>query len=85
MQCNTVADILTSIMCMIMVSEQYCYPVVVEVVRKKEAGVPTWERLQEFPWVFMDLLFPFMLEYIFSWYVIWECVVSRTPHRLCLE
>jgi hypothetical protein len=61
---------------MIVVSTAYIYPVCQSIVQMKEDGIPLEERLNEFPWAFSDLLFPFMMEYLLSWYVIWECVVS---------
>jgi sterol O-acyltransferase len=61
---------------MIVVSTAYIYPVCQSIVQMKEDGIPLEERLKEFPWAFSDLLFPFMMEYLLSWYVIWECVVS---------
>lgn len=61
---------------MIVVSQAYIYPSVIYVLRMKESGIPLKERLQEFPWVLGDLLFPFMMEYLLSWYVIWECVLN---------
>ena len=69
---------------MIMVSTAYIYPVCQSILQMKENGVPLEERLKEFPWAFSDLLFPFMMEYLLSWYVIWECVVScPLIHLLC--
>jgi sterol O-acyltransferase len=61
---------------MIVVSTAYIYPVCQSTVQMKEDGIPLKERLKEFPWTFSDLLFPFMMEYLLSWYVIWECIVS---------
>ncbi len=61
---------------MIVVSTAFIYPVVASVVRMKEDGMSLKDRCKEIPWVFSDLLFPFFMEYILSWYVIWECVVS---------
>jgi sterol O-acyltransferase len=63
---------------MIVVSTAYIYPVCQSIVQMKEDGIPLKERLKEFPWAFSDLLFPFMMEYLLSWYVIWECVVSHS-------
>lgn len=65
-----------NIFIMIIVSQHFMYPIVIDVLRMKDLGIPLSQRLREFPWVFMDLLFPFMLEYILSWYVIWECVLN---------
>ncbi len=61
---------------MILVSQAYIYPVVVAAVRMKEAGVPLGARLGEFPWMLLDLLFPFMVEYLLAWYLIWETVLN---------
>ena len=61
---------------MIVVSTAYIYPVVLSIAKMKEDGLPLSDRLKQFPWAFSDLLFPFMMEYLLSWYVIWECVVS---------
>lgn len=58
------------------VSQAYIYPAVVMCINMKEQGMPLQQRLQEMPWVLSDLLFPLMMEYLLSWYVIWECIVS---------
>lgn len=41
-------------------------PVVIRAVSLKEMGVPLSQRLQEFPWMLSDLIFPFMGEYLVS-------------------
>jgi sterol O-acyltransferase len=61
---------------MIVVSTAFIYPVVASAVQMKADGMPLRDRVREMPWLFSDLLFPFFMEYILSWYVIWECVVS---------
>lgn len=61
---------------MLVISQAYLYPVVVACLDITEKGIPVYQRLRAFPSVFGDLLFPLMLEYLLSWYVIWECVVS---------
>jgi sterol O-acyltransferase len=66
----------STIVVMIAVSQSWIYPVVMDTVRMKEEGMTVQQRLQEFPWVFGDLIFPFMMEYLLAFYVIWECVVS---------
>ena len=58
------------------VSQAYIYPVVIACVEITEKGVPLQQRLRELPGVFSDLLFPLMMEYMLSWYVIRECIVS---------
>lgn len=62
---------------MIVISQAYIYPTVITCVNMKEQGMPLQLRLKEFPWVLSDLLFPFMMEYLLAWYVIWECIVSQ--------
>jgi sterol O-acyltransferase len=64
------------IVVMIAVSQSWIYPVVMYTMQMKEEGLTAQQRLQEFPWVLSDLLFPFMMEYLLAFYVIWECVVS---------
>ena len=61
---------------MIVVSTAFIYPVVTSVVQMKENGMSLRDRVAKIPWVSSDLLFPFFMEYILSWYVIWECVVG---------
>ncbi|KAI9836851.1 MAG: hypothetical protein M1819_001016 [Sarea resinae] len=65
-----------SLIVMQVVSEAYIYPHVMRTVEMKEQGMPLIERLQEFPWVLSDMMFPFMMEYLLSWYVIWECILN---------
>ncbi|KAJ5668818.1 Sterol O-acyltransferase ACAT/DAG/ARE [Penicillium macrosclerotiorum] len=65
-----------TIMVMIAVSQYWIYPVVMQTLRMKEEGLTVQQRLQEFPWVLSDLLFPFMMEYLLAFYVIWECVLN---------
>ncbi|OQD79555.1 hypothetical protein PENANT_c048G03635 [Penicillium antarcticum] len=64
------------IVVMIAVSQSWIYPVVMSTLRMKEEGLTAQQRLQEFPWVLSDLLFPFMMEYLLAFYVIWECVLN---------
>jgi sterol O-acyltransferase len=61
---------------MIVVSQAFIYPRVVETVAMKEAGMTLSERWQELPWVISDLLFPMLLEQLLTWWVIWECVLN---------
>ncbi|KAJ5122863.1 Sterol O-acyltransferase [Penicillium atrosanguineum] len=65
-----------TIVVMIVVSQNWIYPVVMSTLRMKEEGLTVQQRLQEFPWVLSDLLFPFMMEYLLAFYVIWECVLN---------
>lgn len=63
---------------MIVVSTAYIYPVIMSAI-EEASGASLRERCAAIPWVFSDLLFPFFMEYLLSWYVIWECVVSLLP------
>lgn len=49
---------------MIMVSQAYIYPIVMHTTKMKEEGWSTRRKLQEFPWILSDLVFPFMMEYL---------------------
>ncbi|KAK5628555.1 hypothetical protein RRF57_004270 [Xylaria bambusicola] len=61
---------------MIMISQTFIYPVVVRTVAMKEMGYTTAQRFAEFPWLLSDLVFPFMMEYLLAWYLIWETVLN---------
>ncbi|KAK4229309.1 sterol O-acyltransferase 2 [Podospora fimiseda] len=61
---------------MIMISQAFIYPVVMDTVRMKEEGLSLAQRLTEFPWMLLDLIFPFMMEYLLSWYLIWEVILN---------
>lgn len=61
---------------MIMISQAFIYPVVMKTVAMKDAGMPPAERLKEFPWLLLELIFPFMMEYLLAWYVIWEAALN---------
>jgi sterol O-acyltransferase len=51
---------------MMLISQTFIYPVVMKTVAMKEAGMPLQARLEEFPWILCDLIFPFMMEYMVS-------------------
>ncbi|KAK7969387.1 MBOAT family protein [Apiospora saccharicola] len=68
---------------MIMVSQAYMYPVVMFTLKMKEEGWSTSRRLQEFPWILSDLVFPFMMEYMLAWYVIWETCLNLLAELTC--
>lgn len=55
---------------MILISQAFIYPVVVRTVEMKDAGLPLYERLEAFPWILSDLIFPFMMEYMVSHIII---------------
>jgi sterol O-acyltransferase len=47
-----------------MVGQTLIYPVVVRTIEMKEAGMTLQQRLEVFPWILSDLVFPFMMEYM---------------------
>lgn len=61
---------------MIMISQAFIYPVVMDTVRMKEEGVPLADRFRRFPWMLLELIFPFMMEYLLTWYLIWETILN---------
>jgi sterol O-acyltransferase len=61
---------------MMVISQQYIYPPVLETLGMKERGLTLAERWVEFPWIVSDMLFPLLLEQLLSWYVIWECTLN---------
>ncbi|KAJ4415268.1 Sterol O-acyltransferase 2 (Sterol-ester synthase 2) [Gnomoniopsis sp. IMI 355080] len=61
---------------MIMISQGFIYPVVMKTVAMREADMPLAERFAEFPWLLSDLIFPMLMEYLLSWYVIWEAILN---------
>ncbi|EFQ34062.1 MBOAT family protein [Colletotrichum graminicola M1.001] len=61
---------------MIMVSQAFIYPVVMQTLAMKETGMPLSERVRYFPWFLSDLVFPFLMEYLMGWYLIWEAILN---------
>lgn len=47
-----------------MVGQSLIYPVVVRTIEMKDAGMSLQQRLELFPWILSDLIFPFMMEYM---------------------
>ena len=62
---------------MMVISQAYLYPPIAETVRMKELGVKLDQRMEEFPFILSDMLFPLLLEQLLTWYVIW---VSTTAY-----
>ncbi|TWU71667.1 acyl-CoA/sterol acyltransferase [Metarhizium rileyi] len=58
------------------VAQYSIYPVVMKTVQMKERGIPLAARFQEFPLLLLDLIFPFMMEYLLVWYLIWETILN---------
>jgi len=49
-----------------LISQAFIYPVVVRTIEMKDAGMLLRERLEQFPWILSDLIFPFMMEYMMA-------------------
>lgn len=49
-------------------------------VEMKEIGMPLRERFKEFPWMLMDLVFPFMMEYLVRCLLLWHRVYLDANH-----
>ncbi|KAG5926524.1 hypothetical protein E4U42_003236 [Claviceps africana] len=58
------------------VAQYSIYPVVMKTVQMKEDGLTLSARFQEFPLLLLDLIFPFMMEYLLVWYLIWETILN---------
>ncbi|XWW95988.1 hypothetical protein V2A60_003958 [Cordyceps javanica] len=71
-----IAAMIGIIFVMIQVSQYYIYPVVLVTIDMRETNMPLMARFREFPWLLGDLLFPFMIEYLLTWYLIWETVLN---------
>jgi len=50
-----------------LVAQTFIYPVVMQTVEMKNAGLSMSQRLERFPWILSDLMFPFMMEYMMTW------------------
>ncbi|RPA99428.1 hypothetical protein L873DRAFT_1827987 [Choiromyces venosus 120613-1] len=59
---------------MIVVSQHLILPVVLQTHTLRLLPLST--RLQSFPYILLDLIFPFMIEYLMAWYLIWELILN---------
>ncbi|KAF7904934.1 uncharacterized protein EAF01_005456 [Botrytis porri] len=66
-----------------LISQTYIYPIVVKTIKMKESNLTSLERLHHFPGIVSDLAFPFLAEYILTWYVIWECILNLLAELTC--
>ncbi|KAJ4155757.1 hypothetical protein LMH87_000988 [Akanthomyces muscarius] len=78
-----VAAMIGIIFVMIQVSQYYIYPVVLVTIEMRESNMPLAARFKEFPWLLGDLIFPFMMEYLLTWYLIWETVLNILAELTC--
>ncbi|PHH51660.1 Sterol O-acyltransferase 2 [Ceratocystis fimbriata CBS 114723] len=61
---------------MILISQHFIYPVFSQAIAMKEANVPVIERFKVWPSMLSDLMFPFVMEYLLTWYLIWETILN---------
>ncbi|KAL5604289.1 hypothetical protein BROUX41_002262 [Berkeleyomyces rouxiae] len=61
---------------MILISQHFIYPVFSEAAAMKAANVPVIERFKAWPAMLGDLMFPFVMEYLLTWYLIWETILN---------
>ncbi|UNI15604.1 Sterol O-acyltransferase [Purpureocillium takamizusanense] len=61
---------------MVQVAQYAIYPVWLKTVQMKEDGLSLADQFKEFPWLYGDLVFPLMMEYLLAWYLIWETVLN---------
>lgn len=66
---------LGTFVCMIVIAQQSLLPIVVQAnaVRSTESLVT---RAQQYPLIFLDVLPPFMIIYILTFYIIWDAILS---------
>ncbi|KKA27777.1 hypothetical protein TD95_004714, partial [Thielaviopsis punctulata] len=61
---------------MMLISQHFIYPVLSRAAALKTADVPLIDRFKAWPGILGDLIFPFMLEYMLTWYLIWETILN---------
>ncbi|KAK9469742.1 MBOAT, membrane-bound O-acyltransferase family-domain-containing protein [Lipomyces arxii] len=60
---------------MIIIAEQYFYPVVMLAVSLRSLNF--YDKVLEYPFLLLQLLFPFMLMYLLTWYIIWDAILNE--------
>jgi sterol O-acyltransferase len=68
---------------MMVVSQAYLFPRIDQAIRMRESGMSLQERWKEVPWILSDMLFPLLLEFLLSWYAIWECALNVLAELTC--
>ncbi|KAK9448673.1 MBOAT, membrane-bound O-acyltransferase family-domain-containing protein [Limtongia smithiae] len=66
---------------MIMVAEQYFYPVVMHALSLR--ALPFTTKALEYPALLLELIMPFMLMYLLTWYLIWEAILNEIAELTC--
>ncbi|KAK4087929.1 hypothetical protein Purlil1_7687 [Purpureocillium lilacinum] len=59
-----------------LIADEAADPVWLKTVQMKEQGLSLADQFKEFPWLYGDLIFPLMMEYLLAWYLIWETVLN---------
>ncbi|TQS33398.1 hypothetical protein Golomagni_06259, partial [Golovinomyces magnicellulatus] len=74
--CEKLTAMVGILFVMVQVSQYYIYPVVMRTIAMKETNIPLADRVLAFPSMLSDLIFPFMMEYMLVWYLIWETILN---------
>lgn len=59
---------------MILIAEQYFYPIVMRALSLRE--LTFIDKVYEYPFLLLDLILPFMLMYLLTWYLIWDAILN---------
>ncbi|KAG2731997.1 hypothetical protein G9P44_004414 [Scheffersomyces stipitis] len=59
---------------MISVAQTWMYPLVMECIEVKK--LPIWERWSKYLLILLDMIAPFLLEYLFTFYLIWDSILN---------
>ncbi|KAK9472270.1 membrane bound O-acyl transferase [Dipodascopsis tothii] len=59
---------------MIVLAEQFFYARVMHALSLRE--LPLAVRAVEYPYVLLDLMFPFIVMYLLTWYIIWDAILN---------
>ncbi|KAK9458815.1 MBOAT, membrane-bound O-acyltransferase family-domain-containing protein [Lipomyces oligophaga] len=72
--CEKVAAIFGVFFLMIMLAEQFFYPIVMRALSLR--ALPIFEKAKLYPLLLLDLICPFILMYLLTWYIIWEAILN---------
>lgn len=64
---------------MTMIAEHYILPV----IPHNLASMTTNQKLAELPWLMLDMVFPFIMMYLLTFYIIFECVCQWFAEVTC--
>lgn len=59
---------------MIMVAENMMYPICIKAINMRT--LPPHERFRQYPFVLLDMIPPFLMEYLFTFFLIWDAILN---------